>query len=50
MIGSGGQRLQPEVKRRMREVYPNAFVQENFGMAEGTLMFVKRERQRGRAA
>ncbi len=42
MIGSGGQRLQPEVKRRMREVYPNAFVQENFGMAEGTLMFVKR--------
>ena len=42
MIGSGGQRLQPEVKRRMREVYPNAFVQENFGMAEGTLMFVHR--------
>ena len=42
MIGSGGQRLQPEVKRRIREVYPNAFVQENFGMAEGTLMFVKR--------
>ena len=42
MIGSGGQRLQPEVKRRMREVYPNAFVQENFGMAEGTLMFVNR--------
>ena len=26
----------------MREVYPNAFVQENFGMAEGTLMFVDR--------
>ncbi len=42
MVGSGGQRLQPEVKRRIREIYPGAFVQENFGMAEGTLMFVKR--------
>ncbi|MDA0239443.1 MAG: AMP-binding protein [Proteobacteria bacterium] len=43
MIGSGGQRLQPEVRLRMRECFPNAFVQENFGMAEGTLMFVSRE-------
>ena len=42
MIGSGGQRLQPEVRLRMRECYPNAFVQENFGMAEGTLMFVSK--------
>ena len=42
MIGSGGQRLQPEVRLKMRQCYPNAFVQENFGMAEGTLMFVKR--------
>lgn len=43
MIGSGGQRLQPEVRLRMRECFPNAFVQENFGMAEGTLMFVSRD-------
>lgn len=43
MIGSGGQRLQPEIRLRMRECFPNAFVQENFGMAEGTLMFVSRE-------
>ena len=42
LIQSGGQRLQPEVRRRTKELIPSAFVQENFGMAEGMLMFVKR--------
>ena len=42
LIQSGGQRLQPEVRRRTQELIPSAFVQENFGMAEGMLMFVKR--------
>ena len=41
VIQSGGQRLQPEVRRRTRELIPSAFVQENFGMAEGLLMFVR---------
>jgi 2,3-dihydroxybenzoate-AMP ligase len=41
VIQSGGQRLQPEVRRRTREVIPGAAVQENFGMAEGLLMFVR---------
>lgn len=41
LIQSGGQRLQPEVRRRARELIPSAFVQENFGMAEGMLMFVR---------
>ena len=31
LLQSGGQRLQPELRRRMAEVFPNAFVQENFG-------------------
>ena len=39
---SGGQRLQPEVRRQLAEAFPNAFVQENFGMSEGTLFFVRR--------
>ena len=43
LLQSGGQRLQPEVRRRMSEVFPNAFVQENFGMSEGTLFFVRRD-------
>jgi 2,3-dihydroxybenzoate-AMP ligase len=43
LLQSGGQRLQPEVRRRMAEVFPNAFVQENFGMSEGTLFFVRRD-------
>lgn len=42
LIQSGGQRMQPEVRRRTREVFRNAFVQENFGMSEGLLMFVRR--------
>jgi 2,3-dihydroxybenzoate-AMP ligase len=40
-IQSGGQRLQPEVRRRTKELIPSATVQENFGMAEGMLMFVR---------
>ncbi|MGH7777153.1 MAG: AMP-binding protein, partial [Candidatus Dormibacterales bacterium] len=43
LLQSGGQRLQPEVRRRMAEVFPNAFVQENFGMSEGLLTFVRRD-------
>ena len=39
LLQSGGQRLQPEVRKRMARVFPNAFVQENFGMSEGTLFF-----------
>lgn len=41
-IQSGGQRMQPEVRLRTRRLFPNAFVQENFGMSEGLLMFVRR--------
>lgn len=41
VIQSGGQRMQPEVRRRTRKLIPSAFVQENFGMAEGMLMFVR---------
>jgi 2,3-dihydroxybenzoate-AMP ligase len=41
VIQSGGQRLQPETRLRAREVFHNATVQENFGMAEGLLMFVR---------
>jgi 2,3-dihydroxybenzoate-AMP ligase len=41
VIQSGGQRLHPEVRRRTRELIPSAFVQENFGMAEGMLMFIR---------
>jgi 2,3-dihydroxybenzoate-AMP ligase len=40
-IQSGGQRMQPEVRLRTRELIPSAFVQENFGMSEGLLMFVR---------
>ena len=43
LLQSGGQRLQPELRRRMAEVFPNAFVQENFGMSEGTLFFVGKD-------
>jgi 2,3-dihydroxybenzoate-AMP ligase len=42
-IQSGGQRMQPEVRMRTRELIPSAFVQENFGMSEGLLMFVRRD-------
>ena len=41
VIQSGGQRLQPEVRRRAQELIPSVRVQENFGMAEGLLMFVR---------
>ncbi|MEE8433154.1 MAG: AMP-binding protein [bacterium] len=41
MIQSGGQRLQPEIRLKTKALIPNVFVQENFGMAEGTLMFVR---------
>lgn len=40
-IQSGGQRMQPEVRLRTRQLFANAFVQENFGMSEGLLMFVR---------
>jgi 2,3-dihydroxybenzoate-AMP ligase len=40
-IQSGGQRMQPEVRLRTRQLFVNAFVQENFGMSEGLLMFVR---------
>lgn len=40
-IQSGGQRMQPEVRIRTRQLFSNAFVQENFGMSEGLLMFVR---------
>src|SRR2546427_1825335 len=43
VIQSGGQRMQPEVRVRTREVIPSAFVQENFGMSEGMLFFVRAE-------
>ena len=43
LIQSGGQRMQPEVRARTRALIPGVFVQENFGMSEGTLMFVRAE-------
>jgi len=42
-IQSGGQRLQPEVRLLSRRLIPSAFVQENFGMSEGVIMFVRRD-------
>ncbi len=41
-IQSGGQRMQPEVRIRTRQFFRNCFVQENFGMSEGLLMFVRK--------
>ncbi|MFJ6726244.1 (2,3-dihydroxybenzoyl)adenylate synthase [Streptomyces sp. NPDC091281] len=41
VIQSGGQRLQPETRLRAERVFASATVQENFGMAEGLLMFVR---------
>jgi len=41
VIQSGGQRFQPEIRRQTQEVFPNGIVQENFGMSEGMLMFVR---------
>lgn len=41
IIQSGGQRLQPETRMLAKRLVPNAFIQENFGMAEGLLTFVR---------
>lgn len=41
VIQSGGQRLQPETRQRATALFTSATVQENFGMAEGMLMFVR---------
>jgi len=41
VVNTGGQRLQPEVKRRTARLLPNCTVQEVFGMAEGLLNFVR---------
>jgi len=40
-IQSGGQRLQPEVRKMAKRLIPSTFVQENFGMSEGLIMFVR---------
>lgn len=41
IIQSGGQRLQPEVRQKAQALLPQCFIQENFGMAEGLIMFVR---------
>ena len=41
LIQSGGQRMQPEARLRTQQLIPSAFVQENFGMSEGMLFFVR---------
>jgi 2,3-dihydroxybenzoate-AMP ligase len=41
VLQSGGQRLQPEVRARAERALPGCFIQENFGMAEGLIMFVQ---------
>jgi len=41
VIQSGGQRMQPEVRLRTHQLIPSCFVQENFGMSEGMLLFVR---------
>jgi 2,3-dihydroxybenzoate-AMP ligase len=41
VIQSGGQRLQPETRSKTQDLIPSVTVQENFGMAEGVLMFVR---------
>ncbi len=41
VLQSGGQRLQPETRDRAEQLIPTATVQENFGMAEGLIMFVR---------
>ena len=41
VIQSGGQRLQPDTRLRAEQVFPGCTVQENFGMAEGLLLFVR---------
>ncbi|MDE3075958.1 MAG: AMP-binding protein [Chloroflexota bacterium] len=39
VVNSGGQKYQPETKRRTEDVFSQAKVQEVFGMAEGLLMY-----------
>ena len=41
VVNTGGQKLQPEVKRRTEQLIPTCRVQEVFGMAEGLLCFVR---------
>ncbi len=41
VIQSGGQRMQPEVRIRTKQLIPGVTVQENFGMSEGMLFFVR---------
>ncbi|MBV8892288.1 MAG: AMP-binding protein [Acidobacteria bacterium] len=41
IVQSGGQSLLPQTRLLVKKLIPNAFVQENFGMAEGLLMFVR---------
>ncbi len=41
IIQSGGQRMQPEVRLKTHRLMPGCFVQENFGMSEGMLFFVR---------
>jgi 2,3-dihydroxybenzoate-AMP ligase len=41
IIQSGGQSMLPEVRLLAKRLIPSAFVQENFGMSEGLLMFVR---------
>lgn len=41
VIQSAAQRTQPELKVRVERTFPNATLQENFGMTEGLLMFVR---------
>ena len=41
VVNSGGQKFQPETKRRTEAAFPKAKVQEVFGMAEGLLMITR---------
>jgi 2,3-dihydroxybenzoate-AMP ligase len=41
IIQSGGQSMLPEVRLLSKKLIPSSFVQENFGMSEGLLMFVR---------
>jgi 2,3-dihydroxybenzoate-AMP ligase len=41
VIQSGGQRMQPDTRLRTEHVFPKCTVQENFGMSEGLIMFVR---------
>src|SRR5438876_3503049 len=41
VIQSGGQRMQPEARMKAQQLIPGCFVQENFGMSEGMLFFVR---------